>query len=1153
MRSFRAGVLVLGAVTSWSLAADVVPQTRGYYRQPAIHGDTIVFVSEGDLWRVGSSGGVAVRLTSGTGDELHPAISPDGSTVAFIASYEGVPEIYTMPISGGLPSRLTFGASRPSFVGWRPDGGIVYSTAEHATLPASQLVLLSKHSDASAMTRERIPLAEADQAAFADDASTLFFTRLPFQGSFTKRYKGGYVQQIWKFAPGDQEATPLTTDYPGTSKDPMFWNGRVYFASDRDGIMNIWSFDAASANLGKDLRQHSFHKEFDLNTPDLHNGRVVYQHGPDLWLLDLASGETREVPITLSSDLDQMREQWIREPARAISGWAVSPSGDRLLLGARGQLFAAPARPGRFVDLTRRSGTRYRFATFAPDAKTIYATSDASGEVEIWALPANGVGEPTQITSGADILRLSILPSPDGKHIAHSDKNHRLYITNVETKATTLVAQSEQAIIEDFSWSHDSRWLAYVDRVDNSHGVIQIYSLAEKTSRPVTTDRFDNAFPRFSPDGKWLYLLSSRHFDSVTGSPWGQLAPQPFFDRRVKIYHIALQKDQRSPWRPADELFDPKAEKKETKTDPGTDDKPPATDAKPASDPATEPKPESEPKPADSAGSAAASTPTKKDSKDAKAAPEVRIDFDGIEARLEEVPVPPGNYAALELTDKALYFVDTPASNAEPKTSLLGVAIANDRVEVKTVASDVRDFQLSADGKKLAIRRRDSFFIVDAAPAPADLDKNAVSLASWRFALVPAQEWRQMYLDAWRMLRDYFYATNMHGVNWPRMRDKYAPFVDRVRTRAELNDVLGQLTGELSALHHFVQGGDVRQPSDDVGVAMLGAELVRDPARGGWRVEHVHDFDPDEPGELPPLARPGVNVRAGDVIELINGQPTVATSPGALLRGRAGQQVLLRIRPAGADGVEQAPPSRDVIVVPVSAAEARNLRYNAWSVQRRRIVEQKGEGQIGYVHLRNMGGDEIGRWAKGFFPVFQRQGLIIDVRRNTGGNIDSWILGQLLRQASMFWNARVGRANPWNMQYAFRGHMVVLCDHFTASDGEAFAEGFRRLNLGKIIGTRTWGGEIWLTGSNRLSDNGAATAGEFGVYAPGPDGQHVWIIEGHGVDPDIVVDNLPHATFKGEDAQLDAAIAHLQALIKEKPVAPPVAPPLPDKSVPWNR
>jgi tricorn protease len=453
-----------------------------------------------------------------------------------------------------------------------------------------------------------------------------------------------------------------------------------------------------------------------------------------------------------------------------------------------------------------------------------------------------------------------------------------------------------------------------------------------------------------------------------------------------------------------------------------------------------------------------------------------------------------------------------------------------------TVAENLSGYELSGDGKKMLLRQGNDLFVVDARPSRiTQLTEHRVDLSGWSFPLDVREDWRQIFIDAWRMERDYFYDPEMHGVDWEAVRDKYLPLVDRVTTRDELSDLIGRVVGELSALHTSVRGGDLRTGEDNVRVPSLGARLVRSPDRGGYLIEYIYQSDPDFPDALSPLADPELGITQGDAIVAVNGQSVLSVPAiGALLRNQ-NRQVRLRIRPgSGGD-------ARDVMVTPI--ANERNLRYRDWEYTRRLKVEEDGGGQIGYLHLTAMGGGNITEFYQNFYPVFNRQGLIIDVRRNTGGNIDSIILDQLMRQAWMYWKDRT-REPYWNMQYAFRGHMVVLVDQNTASDGEAFAEGFRRLGLGPVIGMRTWGGEIWLSSANRLSDGGLARAPMMGVY--GPEGE--WLIEQVGVVPDIEVDNLPHATFNGEDAQLDAAIRYLKERIEEDPRPVPEPPPHPNRA-----
>ncbi|HYV86426.1 MAG TPA: S41 family peptidase [Patescibacteria group bacterium] len=1116
----------LGAVcflsVSLALAAAPAAGPQGYYRFPAIHGDTIVFTAEGDLWTAAASGGTARRLTSHAATELGAAISPDGATVAFSASYEGPLEVYTMPLEGGLPARRTWDGEGSFVTGWTPDGRVMYTTDHYTGLPDFQTVLLDPRTGQS----ELLPLAQASGGVFDQSGDTLFFTRLSFQGSQTKRYQGGTAQSIWRYTKGGAEAVPLTADWKGTSRTPMLWNGRLYFASDRDGTMNIWSMDLE----GRDLKQHTKHSGWDALSPSLSDGRIVYQCGADLWLLDLKSGADAVVPIRLASDLDQMRERWVKPPMDFVTSVYLAPKGDRVALTARGQIFVAPAEQGRLVEATRAPGVRYREARFMPDGKTLLALSDVTGEVELARLPANGVGRAETLTTDGHVLRWEAVPSPDGKWIAHHDKNRELWLLNVESKANTRIATCPDGDFSDLEWSPDSRWLAYVAPGTNTFDRIWLYGIESRAATAFTTDRYDSRSPAWSPDGKWLYFLSDRNLESVVRSPWGSRQPEPFFDRQSRLYETALVKGLRSPFQPGDELAP--EEKKD-------DDKGKEADKDSGKEP-------------DKAKSA--DKDDKKDGKDAKGGkdkkeepPKVVIELEGLIERTREVPVPPGNYNALSNDGKHLYFVSRDAG-VDRKSTLKSLAIENKGAPPDTVLEDIKFYDLSLDRKKILVQKGNDVLVFDASgKPPADTAKATVNLRDWMFSLDPREEWRQMFVEAWRLERDYFYDRGMHGVDWKAMRDKYLPLVDRVTDRGELSNLLAQMVSELSALHTFVYGGDVRQAPDQVGTASLGAVLRRDEAAGGLRVQHVYRADPDRPDRLSPLARPGVDVADGDLIESVNGVAALsAIDPAALLRNQAGRQVLLHVRAGkeekkGAD--EKKGAGRDVIVVPISVDQESELRYDEWEYSRRQRVEKAGEAKIGYVHLRAMGGGNMSEWEREFYPVFDRSGLIIDVRHNRGGNIDSWILEKLMRRAWFYWQPRVGTPY-WNMQYAFRGHMVVLCDEGTASDGEAFSEGFRRLGLGKVIGTRTWGGEIWLSASNRLVDKGIATAAEFGVY--GPEG--TWLIEGHGVDPDIVVDNLPHATFEGGDAQLDAAVKYLLEEIRTKPIPVPPPPAYPDKS-----
>lgn len=1069
-------LLLLSA--TWPLPSAVSAQARpssgvqGFYRQPSLRGSDIVFTAEGDLWKVPVSGGVAQRLTTHPAAETNPVLSPDGRTIAFTARYEGPAQLYTMPLAGGMPQRRTFEPEGSTATSWTPDGRVVYTTTRYSGVPKLQMVQLNLTSG----ERTLVPLAGASEGTWDPSGRTVFFARPGFHNNVTKLYRGGTARDVWKYTNGAAEATELSTNYDGESHSPMYWSGRVYFVTDRDSAMNLWSMDTT----GKDLRQHTRHKGWDVRTPSLDNGRIVYQFGADLWLFDVASGQTRQLNITLASDLDQLRERWVTDPMASLTSAHLSPDGDRLVLTSRGRVFVAPTRQGRLVRVTRKDSVRYRDAIFG-DGRNVIAFGDESGEFEVMKLPANGIGRDSAMTRGGNVLRFDITASPDGRRVAWYDNDNNLWV--MSNGGTPRKINAIEEGVGDLTWSPDSRWLAYVAVARNTFQQVVLYDADSARTVPITSDRVNSTSLAWDAKGEFIYFLSDRNLRTVVGAPWGARAPEPYFDRPIEIYQVALRAGLRSPFLPNDELVRAPAR-------------------------------------ADTGAAARA----------------VRVDAAGIEGRIRRVPVPAGNYRGLAANTEGLYYLSL-GSGADTTVNFMGVRFTNDRPTPTIIADGVRSFELSSNGRKMMLRRGNAFHVVDArVQRVTDLAESRVDLGGWTFPIDVRADWRQIFVDAWRMERDYFYDRDMHGLDYKKSLDKYLPLVDRITTREELSDLIGWLVGDLSALHTSVGGGDTRRGADNVGIASLGARLMRDVAAGGYRIERIYQHDPDYPETRSPLADPDLDVRSGDIITGVNG---VALSDvadiGVPLRNQAGRQILVTVK--------RGTNSRDIVVVPLG--NEAGLRYTDWEVTRRQAVETAGKGKLGYVHIRAMGSDDIEQFFREFYPVFNREGLIIDVRQNRGGNIDSWLLEKLMRKAWMYWKSRAGEPY-WNMQYAFRGHMVVLVDHETASDGEAFADGFRRLGLGEVIGTRTWGGEIWLSGSNVLSDGGVARAPMNGVYGP----ERKWLIEQRGLEPDIVVDNLPHATFLGKDAQLEAAIAHLEKKIAADPRPVPAPPPFPKRGVP---
>ncbi len=1115
---------------AWLVAAMAVPLANmataapqpGYYRQPAIQGDTVVFVAEGDLWRVnvnGGSGGIAQRLTTNLAEESLPRISPDGKTIAFTARYEGPAEVYVMPINGGLPTRLTHEGDNARVQGFTNDGKVMYTTARWSGKPMLRMFTV----DPATRQVTAMPLAEAAEGCYL--GNDFMFTRLPLGSDNVKNYRGGLVQRIWKFD-GKAEAALLTNEDGGMSRQPMCATGagknRLYFLSDRDGTMNIWSVSSA----GTDVRQHTKHREFDIRSASISadGARIVYQRGADIYVHDVSSDADRVLPISLQSDFEHTRTRWVKNPWDYVTAVEPSPSGDRVVITARGEVFVMPVGIGRRVEIVRDANVRAREAIFSTDGKAIFAFSDQTGEFELTRFPANGVavGEaiPKALTSKASILRRHAYPSPDGKWIAHDDLDRKLWLTEVATGLTRLIDRAALDHHHEVSWSPDSHFIVFNKAAANQFEQLFLYELATEKQTAISSDRYDAQSAAFSPDGKWLYFLANRNLQSTVTAPWGQRNPSPNFDRQARIYAYSLDPAARWPFLPKDELWTPPKDEgdkkavapaKNAKNDPAADAKAGAAEARPA-------------------------LPTLP-----KANP---ITFDGLRARLYEVPIAAGNYSALSTDGKRLYFLSTDA--ADKKKSLRSVAIEAPNPAPLTAdvfLDDIRSYRLTQDRKKLMLRKQNEIYLFDAGkspPPPGDFAKFAVNTRDWMIELNPRQEWLQMFNDAWRMHRDYFYDKNMHGANWATARQRYQPLLDRVTDRAEVNDVIGQMISEVRALHSQIGVGDIRRGQDTIDVAGLAADVAK--TADGFRITRIFEGDTELIEERSPLTRAEVNVRVGETITAINGvAATSAANLGELLRNQADKQVLMSV--LAVNGTR-----RDLIVSPINPFRDRSLRYLAWERERAEQVDAASANKIGYVHLQAMGPNDIARWAREFYPVYRREGLIIDLRNNNGGNIDSWIIEKLQRRAWSFWQARGETDTPSNQQLAFRGHVVAIIDANTYSDGETLAQGLKRLGIASLIGKTTAGAGIWLSDQNRLRDNGIARVAENGSFVDngsGSKGERVWITEGVGVKPDIEVDNLPFATFNGRDAQLERAVSYLKEMIAKEPISSVVAPAFP--------
>lgn len=1075
----------LFALASLSLATfggAATAQDRGYYQSPSLNGDTLVFSSEGDLWRANATGGTAVRLTTHPEVETSPILSPDGKWIAFQASYDGPSEVYMMSITGGTPKRVTHEGGGATVRGWADNDRILYRT----TNLSGRIPRILRSIDHRTLETTDLPYDNADLVAVNGADNQVFFTRygLSMFSDNAVLYRGGRMAQLWRGAlEGDDEAVRLAADFGAPIRHPMYANGRIYFISDTSGADNIWSVDTD----GNDARQHTERAQWQIRTPQLSDGKIIFQSGADLFTYDIASDQTDQVNLFLMSDSDYQRERWIDNPLAYLESARMNPQGDAVTVTARGRVAAAFTGQRRRIDLQFAKEKRARSAAYSGDGESIYVILDHDATGEIWQFPANGQGEPVQLTSSTDTHIWGVYPSPHDNTLLYSDKQGRLFLLDPETRQSTLIETTESGsdfAFYGFNWSAGGRYVAYTFYDDRDIRRVAIYDTQTAQRTVVTTGKYESFAPAFSADGAWLYFVSNRNFSASPGSPWGDRNMGPAFQSRGQIFAVQLDPEAAFPFEAPSELT----------VEDGSDKN----------------------------GS---------DEEDADAG-EADIVRSNITARLYQVPVDAGNYVALSASAKHLFVINTNGS-----ATLQRVAFTHQSPELSDYASNVQAYELSADGKKLFLQMgngRDPRFVIVPSDKdlPSDTSKQTIRLSDWALRIDPKDEWRQLVLDAWRLHRDFAYDPNLRGIDWNAVGDRYVPLRDRIGHRSEVSDLLRQMAAELGILHSQVRGGDL--PGDDEsGVpSFLGATYAA--RSNGLEITSIYRGEPDRIETLGTLQAPGIDVAVGDVIQAVDGAPVRSKVDLAnALTMKAGQEVLLDLTRGGE--------TRQEIVTPMNGRSAAMLRYRNWVEGNRARVAELSDGEIGYLHLRAMTAGDLASFARDFYEHYDKPGLIIDVRGNSGGNVDSIILSTLLRQAWAFWRQPGGGPATTNMQQTFRGHLAVLINEGTYSDGETFAAGIKALDLGMTIGTRTAGAGIWLSDRNPLSDRGQARVAEFAQF--GADGR--WLIEGRGVAPDIEVVNPPRATYAGEDAQLARALAYLGDKIAAEPIPELTPKPLP--------
>jgi tricorn protease len=1060
-------------------------------RFPAIHDNEIVFSYAGDLYAVSATGGTARKLTSDNGYEMFARFSPDGRTIAFTGQYDGNTEVYLIPAEGGVPKRLTFTATLERddvadrmgpnniVIGWKNDRQIVFrSKKTQFNEFKGQLLLASVEGGIP----EELPLPRGGFCSFSPDQNKLAYNRVFREFRTWKRYRGGQADDIWIYDFQTKTTTNLTNN-PAQDIIPMWSGNKIYFLSDRDENkrMNLYVYDLGT----KKTRALTHFVEFDIKFPSLGNRAIVFENGGYVYRMDLSSEKAEKVPIFIHEDLVWKRGGLI-DVSKGITNYEIAPDGSRGLLGSRGEIFTIPAKYGNTRNLTNSSGIHERNSKWSPDGKWIAYISDATGEEEIYIMPQDGSGPARQLTHNGDTYKYKLLWSPDSKKILWSDKKLRLQYVDLETEKVTLVVQAKAWEFEDFNWSPDSLWITYAQIEEDRLPTVSIYSLEKQQRIEVTDGWFASGEPAFSSDGKFLFFASNRNFNPT----YGQTDRDFIYNDLQKIYFVTLDRSTKSPFEPkSDEV---KITENESNESSGKDKKKEEEQKKPVI---------------------------------------VKVDESGLKERIIELPIAASSYRNLASVGERLYYIRSGSKDEKPKLLMFEL----DK-QKETELGEVNGFEVSANGKKMIVGQQGSYAIIDIPNSRLDI-KERLNLSDMKMNLDRSAEWRQIYNECWRQMRDFFYAPNMNGVNWVGIRKTYEPLLEHVGHRADLDYVIGEMIGELNSGHAYVGGGDMPKV-ERIKMGLLGARIERDSASKYYRISKILPGQNWDKKVRSPLSEVGVDAHEGDYILAIDGKPTNSmVDVYEALVNTVDKQVRLKLN---AQAREEG--SREVVVIPIS--DERPLYYYDWVEKNVEKVSKATNGKVGYIHIPNMRVEGLNEFAKYYYPQLRKEGLILDVRGNGGGNISPMLIERLRREIALFGVAR-NTSIVYNPSGLVLGPKVCLLDEFSASDGDLFPYRFRFHKLGKLIGKRSWGGVVGIRGTLPLVDGGYLNRPEFSVFdLSGKE----WVIEGHGVDPDIVVDNDPAKEYVGIDEQLDKAIAIILEEMKKQPVKLPTPPPYPDKS-----
>lgn len=1055
-------------------------------RQPDINNNLVAFVYAGDIWTVEATGGNARRLTSHEGLELFPKISPDGKWIAFSGEYSGTRQIFVIPSIGGTPKQLTFYNSigvmppRGGFdnvvLDWTPDSKQVLFRGNRTSFGDRNGKYFLVSIEGGLETA--LPIVNGGFAALSPDASKICFTPVDREFRTWKRYKGGRATELWVYDLKTDAAEQITS-FTGADQWPTWFGNNIYFASDRDLKLNIYSYDTKT----RENKQLTFHKDFDVMWPSGENGQIVYENGGFLYKLNLTTGANEKLVVNINFDNPNL-VPYFKNVKDFIGSFDLSPTGKRALFDARGDIFSVPAENGNIVNLTQTQGIREQYPAWSPDARYISYVSDASGEYEIYLLENKKGAEPKQITSGSKAWKYTPVWSPNSKYLAYSDRNLKLWLLDVQTGKHTEINSATISEILEYSFSPDSRWLTYTREGSNGTSAIWVYNLETGKNHQLTDNSFSDESPVFSRDGNYIFFASSRDYNLAFSS----FEFDYLYNKATRIYAMVLKADGPALVKQKNDIEQIKEAAASTTIDKSKKAEPAKVEKK--------------------------EEPVK-----------VVIDFENINRRILPLPGEAGEYRNLVAVEGGLVY------SSENKLMFYNIA-EEKSVELldKAIFASV-----SADGKSLIYRNGKDYGIVkvkEGQKAPA----GKLNLDNMEMKIDPRAEWNQIYTDSWRIFRDFFYVNNLHGVDWAGIKERYSPILPSVSHRADLDYILSEIVAETNTGHAYVDWGDFNKVKRVEG-GLLGADLVADSKVGMYKIGKIYDSENWNKERRSPMYDLGVNIKEGDYIVSINGNKlTLDMNPYELLENTAEKNIEIEISSNGTTTG-----TRIAIVKPIKSEI--ELMYYDWVNERRAMVDKLSGGRIGYIHVPNTAVEGNRELYRGMYTYHDKEALIIDDRYNGGGFIPDRMADLLDRKTLSYWH-RNGLQPSKAPGIAHDGPKVMLINGYSSSGGDAFPYYFRKLGLGKLIGTRTWGGLVGISRNAGLVDGGYISVPRFGVF----DENEQWIIEGVGVYPDIEVVDRPDQLSKGIDPGIERAVQELLKELEQHPVKKVKSPIPPNRS-----